>query len=84
MIRYAHLSGIPPNITVGTTVDPGATIGFVGNSGTSAEAAGTAEGLHLHSDILVYGQNVWLPFEPQTLREMMARILGDTTETTTP
>jgi len=71
LIRYAHLSAISPGVTPGTVVEAGEVIGYVGNSGTAAEANGTEYGLHLHLDILLYGRNIWLQFDPQTMREVM-------------
>lgn len=41
---YAHLKGFAPNISVGSTVSRGQTIGYVGNSGW-------ATGPHLHFEI---------------------------------
>lgn len=59
MARYCHLSKIPKNIRVGTHVKAGDTVGYVGNSGTSDGALQNKKGLHLHLDILVYGQWIW-------------------------
>jgi murein DD-endopeptidase MepM/ murein hydrolase activator NlpD len=59
MARYCHLSKIPQNIRVGTHVKAGDIVGYVGNSGTSDGALKNKQGLHLHLDILVYGQWIW-------------------------
>jgi murein DD-endopeptidase MepM/ murein hydrolase activator NlpD len=51
--RYAHLSGIPPEITVGASVSAGQVVGYVGNSGTSDGVAGGVEGPHLHFEVFL-------------------------------
>ncbi len=42
--RYAHLSAIPDDLSVGQVVVQGQTVGFAGNSGTSEGAEGHARG----------------------------------------
>ncbi len=59
MVRYAHLSKVEPGLTVGQAVSAGDVIGYVGNSGTSYGVEGSLGGLHLHSDILIYGRLFW-------------------------
>ncbi|WP_051271060.1 M23 family metallopeptidase [Shimazuella kribbensis] len=59
MARYCHLSKIPKSIKAGTHVKAGDIVGFVGNTGTSDGALHNNKGLHLHLDILIYGNWLW-------------------------
>lgn len=59
LVRYAHLSAIEDSIMIGKTVKRGEIIGYVGNSGTSDGVKGNNQGLHLHSDILIYNHLFW-------------------------
>lgn len=49
--RYAHLSAIPDDVIVGTSVRQGATVAFTGNSGTMEAAEGTQDDPHPHVEI---------------------------------
>jgi murein DD-endopeptidase MepM/ murein hydrolase activator NlpD len=51
--RYAHLSGIPDNITVGARVAQGETVGFVGDSGTPESLTDPGTEIHLHWEVRV-------------------------------
>jgi len=51
--RYAHLSGIAPGITVGTTVAQGQPVGYVGESGTPASITDPGTEYHLHWELRV-------------------------------
>ncbi|GGK27715.1 hypothetical protein GCM10010965_20700 [Caldalkalibacillus thermarum] len=60
MIRYAHLSAVEEGIEVGKEVKRGDVLGYVGNSGTSFAVKGDEYGgLHLHADLLIYGELFW-------------------------
>lgn len=59
MARYCHLSRIASEIKVGAKVKTGDIIGYVGNSGTSDGALADNNGLHLHLDIIIYGNWMW-------------------------
>jgi murein DD-endopeptidase MepM/ murein hydrolase activator NlpD len=60
LVRYVHLSKVEEGILVGSEVKRGDTLGYVGNSGTSFAINGnTHEGLHLHMDLLIYGELFW-------------------------
>jgi murein DD-endopeptidase MepM/ murein hydrolase activator NlpD len=60
MMRFAHLSGIEEGIVVGKKVQRGETLGYVGNSGTSYAVNHDPDGgLHLHADLLIYGELFW-------------------------
>lgn len=73
-VRYAHLSAIPPDVKVGSAVKTGDIIGYVGNSGTSDGVAGTNSGLHLHSDILIYGHLFWEHLEQDEIRMVLEKL----------
>lgn len=73
-VRYAHLSSIPPEINVGSKVKTGNVIGYVGNSGTSDGVAGTNAGLHLHSDILIYGHLFWEFLEQEEIKTVLEKL----------
>ncbi|QKS73261.1 M23 family metallopeptidase [Paenalkalicoccus suaedae] len=68
MIRFAHLDAIPEGFEVGDTVTSETVIGFVGNSGTSGAVNQDDSELHLHKDLLIYGELFW---EPYTLDETL-------------
>lgn len=51
--RYVHLSGIPPEVTVGASVSASQVVGYVGNSGTSDGVAGSVQGPHLHFEVII-------------------------------
>jgi murein DD-endopeptidase MepM/ murein hydrolase activator NlpD len=49
--RYAHLSGIPGGIEVGTRLERGALVGFVGESGTPESLTAPGTEMHLHAEV---------------------------------
>jgi len=51
--RYAHLDAIAPGIEVGTPVEQGQVIGYVGNTGTPEEVTAPDTEFHLHFEIRV-------------------------------
>jgi len=57
--RYIHLNSIDEDIIVGKQVSKGQVIGMAGNSGTNEGVIGNNGGVHLHLDILIYGQLFW-------------------------
>lgn len=62
MNRFAHLDSIPDDLKIGQEVTEDTIIGFVGNSGTSGALNQDGSGLHLHQDLLIYGELFWEPF----------------------
>ncbi|MCK0470596.1 M23 family metallopeptidase [Halalkalibacter sp. APA_J-10(15)] len=75
MNRFAHLSGIPEDLQVGDTVDAETVIGYVGNTGTSFSVNGDEMGgLHLHQDLLIYGELFWEPFTLDETSTILQRI----------
>lgn len=76
-MRYAHLSRIEEGLQVGEVVNQGDTLGFVGNSGTSYAVGGdTHGGLHLHADLLIYGELFWEHIDtPEEIRRVLQNAL---------
>ncbi|WP_134700232.1 M23 family metallopeptidase [Ammoniphilus sp. YIM 78166] len=74
MVRYAHLSKVEPGLTVGQAVSAGDVIGYVGNSGTSYGVEGSLGGLHLHSDILIYGRLFWEYVKAEELPQILEQL----------
>ncbi len=75
--RYIHLNTIDPEIKVGQPVAGGQIIGNVGNSGTSQGVDGSNEGVHLHLDILIYGQLFWEGLSSQEGAAILRRVLNE-------
>ena len=73
-VRYSHLSGIVPSVTVGTTLATGDVVGWVGNSGTRAGIVGSRGGAHLHCDIEVAGWPFWKYLGHGDAREVLERV----------
>ncbi|WP_035425678.1 M23 family metallopeptidase [Halalkalibacterium ligniniphilum] len=75
MNRFAHLSSIPESIKVGDRVNSDTVIGYVGNSGTSSAVNQQFdEGLHLHQDLLIYGELFWKPLTLEETKEVLTTI----------
>jgi len=51
VLRYGHLSGVRPGLTVGQRVSRGRVIGYVGNSGTFDGVVGRSSNVRLHFEI---------------------------------
>ncbi|MFU8888261.1 MAG: M23 family metallopeptidase [Trueperaceae bacterium] len=51
VLRYGHLSGVRPGLTVGQRVARGRVIGFVGNAGTFDGVVGRTSNARLHFEI---------------------------------
>lgn len=75
--RYAHLSEIPANITVGVNIAQGAVIGATGNSGTIEAVQGTQDGPHPHVEIWK-GDETYLGYElePAQIYDLAAQVFG--------
>jgi murein DD-endopeptidase MepM/ murein hydrolase activator NlpD len=75
-VRYVHLSKVGEGITVGTEVKRGDTLGYVGNSGTSFAIDGDEQGgLHLHMDLLIYGELFWQYIDqPSEVRRILESV----------
>ncbi|MBA2667841.1 MAG: peptidoglycan DD-metalloendopeptidase family protein [Trueperaceae bacterium] len=74
--RYAHLSAIPSDVSLGGRVEQGQVVGFTGNSGTLEAAQGTEDDPHPHVEIwrdtLYLGQGQ----DPQQIFEMAGQVFG--------
>ncbi|WP_164491743.1 M23 family metallopeptidase [Staphylospora marina] len=76
MVRYCHLDRIVPEVKPGTRIKAGEIVGYVGNSGTSDGAKGTNQGLHLHLDILLYGEPFWKPYGMEERRWILETVFN--------
>ncbi|WP_227935664.1 M23 family metallopeptidase [Alkalihalobacillus deserti] len=73
--RFAHLHDIPSEIQVGNLVTAETVIGYVGNSGTSDGVnQNYEEGLHLHQDILIFGEYFWKYLSQDETLKVLERI----------
>ncbi|OIJ17695.1 peptidase M23 [Anaerobacillus alkalidiazotrophicus] len=77
MNRFAHLDAIPETLHVGDVVNSETIIGYVGNSGTSGAVNGDGSELHLHQDLLIYGELFWKPFTLDEVKEILIRVFND-------
>ncbi|MFD1735650.1 M23 family metallopeptidase [Bacillus salitolerans] len=74
LARFSHLDRIPEDIQVGDTVDSEKIVGYVGNSGTSGEVKKDDSELHLHLDILIYGELFWEGLNSSQVREILTNV----------
>ncbi len=76
--RYAHLSGVAPEIVVGSTVSQGQEIGYTGNSGTAEAAEGLQDDPHPHVEIW-QGDRTFLGsgLEPRAIYDLAAQVFGE-------
>jgi len=75
---YAHLSQVDPGIVPGVLVDSSTTIGFVGNSGTSAASAGVTNNdgsVHLHWELHVNDRPIGYLEDPADTGPLYEQIL---------
>jgi murein DD-endopeptidase MepM/ murein hydrolase activator NlpD len=72
--RHAHLSGIPPEIVVGTRVAQGETIGFVGDSGTPESLSNPGQEMHLHWELRAGDAFLGAGLPPVEVREIYIRL----------
>lgn len=77
MNRFAHLDSIPEDLKVGDKVTSETIIGFVGNSGTSGAVNQDGTQLHLHQDLLIYGELFWKPFSLEETKEIIVQIFSE-------
>ena len=75
--RYAHLSGIAPEIVVGAEVAQGQEVAATGNSGTLEAATGTQADPHPHVEIWRDEDTyLGLGMEPQRIYALAAQVFG--------
>ncbi|WP_418198592.1 M23 family metallopeptidase [Alkalihalobacterium sp. APHAB7] len=77
MSRFAHLSDIPEDIRVGQEIDENTIIGYVGNSGTSGAVNQDSTELHLHQDLLIYGELFWKPLDQDEVLTVLKSIFKE-------
>lgn len=77
MVRFAHLDAIAKDLHVGKKVTESTIIGFVGNSGTSGAVNNDGSQLHLHKDILIYGELFWKPYTLEETKKIVVEIFGN-------
>ena len=69
--RYTHLSGIAPGIEVGTTVQAGGVVAYVGNSGTPEAVTTPTDEMHLHFEIRVGDSYLGAGLPPDQVRALL-------------
>lgn len=74
MNRFAHLDAIPEGLQVGDRVNAETIIGYVGNSGTSGAVNQDLTELHLHQDLLIYGELFWKPLSQEEVLKVLEGI----------
>lgn len=78
---YAHLSEIAPELRLGSAVQKGQLIGFVGNSGTSDGVRASKDGAHLHYEVRIDDRSGCYPLgeglHPQDSKALYFQVFGD-------
>ncbi len=68
--RYAHLDGIAPGIALGTPVQAGQVVGYVGESGTPESVTGPGAEMHLHFELWVSDSYLGAGLPPDQVRAL--------------
>lgn len=76
LARYVHLDRIADQVRVGQKIKAGEIIGYAGNSGTSDGVKGNDAGVHLHLDLLLYGDWFWERYRPEERREILEGVFN--------
>jgi murein DD-endopeptidase MepM/ murein hydrolase activator NlpD len=74
--RYCHLSGIAVGIAVGSVVNAGDTLGFVGESGTPESVNNPGNEYHLHFEVRVGDSFLGAGLAPQEVRALYLELFG--------
>jgi murein DD-endopeptidase MepM/ murein hydrolase activator NlpD len=74
LARYCHMGELSKGLTIGSKVKTGDVLGKVGNSGTSQGALEADGDLHLHLDILLYGELFWQNLSKKEIRDVLTNI----------
>ncbi len=77
--RYAHLADVAENLQVGSLVDTGDIVGYVGNSGTDDAAAGTQDFPHLHFELWRGDTYMGQDLAPDAIYDRVAQVFGRAT-----
>ncbi|NMB35030.1 MAG: M23 family metallopeptidase [Firmicutes bacterium] len=73
--RYAHLSKVAEYLQEGDRIEAGDYLGDIGNSGTSAGAAGRKDEPHLHFEIWLEGSYLGKGLSPRETRSLLKTLL---------
>jgi murein DD-endopeptidase MepM/ murein hydrolase activator NlpD len=76
LTRYAHLSGVAPEVVVGARVEQGQVIAFTGNSGTIEAAEGTKDDPHPHVEVWRDDRYLGQGMEPAEIFDMARQLFG--------
>lgn len=68
--RYAHLSGVAEHVVVGSIVERGEVIAFVGDSGTPESVTDPGTQVHLHFEIRVGDSYLGAGLPPDEVRDL--------------
>ncbi len=74
--RYCHLDGIPGDVQIGTHVNQGDVIGYIGDSGTPESASNPDFEIHLHFEIRVGKTYLGAGLDPLQTRNIYERVFG--------
>lgn len=81
----AHLESVAPEITLGSRVAQGQTLGEIGNRGTNASASGIRgsgdSGLHLHWELFIDGWYLGVDLGSPTVAELIATAMCGAAQT---
>ncbi len=75
--RYAHLSGIPESLAVGSVVQQGDIIGATGNSGTLEAAQNTQDDPHPHVEIWRDDSYLGKNMPPEQIYDLAGQVFGE-------
>jgi murein DD-endopeptidase MepM/ murein hydrolase activator NlpD len=70
MTRYAHLSGVAPDLEEGDRVEQGQVVGYVGDSGTPESLSNPGQETHLHWEVRVGETYLGAGEEPVQVRAL--------------
>jgi murein DD-endopeptidase MepM/ murein hydrolase activator NlpD len=74
--RYAHLDGVAPGITVGTRVQAGQVIAYVGETGTPESISNPGSEYHLHFEMRVGNSYLGAGLPPAEVRRLYTTLFA--------
>lgn len=74
--RYCHLGGIPDGIQVGTQVQAGQAVGFVGESGTPEAVTAPGTEMHLHFEVRIGDSYLGKGLPPDQVRWLYEQVFA--------